>query len=951
MLRKLGCAGVLLCLAVLLPALAQTPLPQGLLPRELPAAAGVIIHRDPPQFTFSVLPVTVINSYYDYMIGSYHSLPLRVVPTSAGGGYFMTYHGKRTATASRRVFYCYLTAQGVVLSNTEISTITNNEGFPTLAVDPLSGKPFYAWNANGDTDPQLEIQLVSDAFIAGISGLFNDIVNVIDNPISITAPNDITTTDNEFVWPTAVIGPSPLTGKRRIYVLGRNSVMHGGSLASNAYIARADFNAMDIENGNILAWSYLSIPELNNWNVDGSQYRVNYSLVADNSGNLYLAGYRQTAAAMPELDVYKCPNYGMGTWSRVSATSSLPSWNLPALPGGTAGYFEGPSGAPYADADLTWTIMNSGHLNATVDNLGRLHIPGIWGLTTPDWYYPNLQFVKEFVYDPAANTIEVVEIHPRCDPDNTFSPWYQPWDIEPPWGEVDYYIGGVTPNIVTDWPFPHWDASAHNDAMMFRYNNIKVTEANPQGMMAAVWQNSYRARRFNYYGVDPYSAYANTPEIFISVSPDNGDTWLEPISLNNVEIPQFAGLKPMWVYPADKVIYTGMQGDAPVGKLGLMFYNDTTWGANAISPPYHPANDGGQVMFTELQIVFAPNWVAAQPTFTPPQGLYTYEPDVMLNCSTAGASIRYTTDGSDPDQDSTLYTAPIHLTESTTIKARAYCDGYEPSPIATATYTLQVIQTTFSPGGGNYTAPISVTLACPTPNSYIHYTLDGSTPDPEGGSPLYTEPIQLPGQSQTTIRARAFRTGWQPSNITSAAYLITGTVEDPLIEPPAGTYEQAIQVEITCPTPGATIRYTLNGLDPTTSSPIYNGPFTLSQSALVKSFAHLAYWAPSQIVSAEYEIVVANPEETQAPVVTGIHKTWPNPFSSLLNLELGIRDGRQPYSLKIYNVRGACVYANQGVERAGSAIAGTEGTRAENSCPRGCICSCLKLAGTAAGGR
>ncbi|HNQ44035.1 MAG TPA: T9SS type A sorting domain-containing protein, partial [Candidatus Cloacimonadota bacterium] len=36
----------------------------------------------------------------------------------------------------------------------------------------------------------------------------------------------------------------------------------------------------------------------------------------------------------------------------------------------------------------------------------------------------------------------------------------------------------------------------------------------------------------------------------------------------------------------------------------LMFYNDYTWGANAISPPAHPTNDGGQVMFAELQIVF-----------------------------------------------------------------------------------------------------------------------------------------------------------------------------------------------------------------------------------------------------------------------------------------------------------------------------------------------------------
>jgi flagellar hook assembly protein FlgD len=35
-----------------------------------------------------------------------------------------------------------------------------------------------------------------------------------------------------------------------------------------------------------------------------------------------------------------------------------------------------------------------------------------------------------------------------------------------------------------------------------------------------------------------------------------------------------------------------------------MMYNDYTWGSNSITPPYHPTNDGGQVMFAELQIVF-----------------------------------------------------------------------------------------------------------------------------------------------------------------------------------------------------------------------------------------------------------------------------------------------------------------------------------------------------------
>jgi len=125
-------------------------------------------------------------------------------------------------------------------------------------------------------------------------------------------------------------------------------------------------------------------------------------------------------------------------------------------------------------------------------------------------------------------------------------------------------------------------------------------------MMVAVWQNAERARMFNYYSDTDYAQFANTPEIYIAVSPNNGNDWSEPIILNNVETPEFSGLKPMYVYPADQVIYTGMQGTSKVGKIGLMFYDDYTWGSNVNAPAYHPTPDGGQVMFTEMQIVFPP---------------------------------------------------------------------------------------------------------------------------------------------------------------------------------------------------------------------------------------------------------------------------------------------------------------------------------------------------------
>jgi hypothetical protein len=55
-------------------------------------------------YNFSVAPITLLMSYYDYMIGGYNDLPINVQPDPLYGGYFMTFHGQRTASGQRRVF-------------------------------------------------------------------------------------------------------------------------------------------------------------------------------------------------------------------------------------------------------------------------------------------------------------------------------------------------------------------------------------------------------------------------------------------------------------------------------------------------------------------------------------------------------------------------------------------------------------------------------------------------------------------------------------------------------------------------------------------------------------------------------------------------------------------------------------------------------------------------------
>ncbi|MCH2106941.1 MAG: CotH kinase family protein [Planctomycetes bacterium] len=54
-----------------------------------------------------------------------------------------------------------------------------------------------------------------------------------------------------------------------------------------------------------------------------------------------------------------------------------------------------------------------------------------------------------------------------------------------------------------------------------------------------------------------------------------------------------------------------------------------------------------------------------------------------------------------------------------------------------------------------------------------------------------------------------------------------GFTEAPLISPPGGLLRRRLPIQLSCPTPGAELRYTLDGTDPTESSALYQGGLSL----------------------------------------------------------------------------------------------------------------------------
>ena len=91
-------------------------------------------------------------------------------------------------------------------------------------------------------------------------------------------------------------------------------------------------------------------------------------------------------------------------------------------------------------------------------------------------------------------------------------------------------------------------------------------------------------------------------------------------------------------------------------------------------------------------------------TFSTPPGTFASTINVGIQTESAQAEIRYTTDGSVPDETSTLYTGPLTLTASTMVKARTFEAGRAPGKVAAASY----LRTTSTLGNFSSNLPVVV---------------------------------------------------------------------------------------------------------------------------------------------------------------------------------------------------------------------------------------------------
>ncbi|OQA74564.1 MAG: hypothetical protein BWY32_03565 [bacterium ADurb.Bin243] len=292
------------------------------------------------------------------------------------------------------------------------------------------------------------------------------------------------------------------------------------------------------------------------------------------------------------------------------------------------------------------------------------------------------------------------------------------------------------------------------------------------------------------------------------------------------------------------------------------------------------------------RLTLNPSTKVSTPAFKTTGDPSTGPQTITLSCATAGASIRYTTDGVTVPTSTTgvIYSAPFTISKTTTVKAVAYKSGMTDSDIVSAVFNITVTKVAtpiLNPAGGSFASAKIVALSCATAGASMIYTTDGSNPSASNGfgySPV-ASPAGITIDKTCTLKVIAIKSGMTNSDIASAYFVISGSsstkVATPVISAGGTSSSTSRSVTIACATSGAAIKYTTNGTTPSsTNGTTYAGAFTLSSSATVKAIAIKSGMTNSDVASSA--IAVASGAST----VSGIAL---RPSSASTSVGSGIR--------------------------------------------------------------
>ena len=227
-----------------------------------------------------------------------------------------------------------------------------------------------------------------------------------------------------------------------------------------------------------------------------------------------------------------------------------------------------------------------------------------------------------------------------------------------------------------------------------------------------------------------------------------------------------------------------------IGRNGTTtFRGYTNTNTNPVVPKFYKYTEGGST--SDYMTTCVATSKCATPTFGVAQGTYNTAQSVTLSCGTAGAKIKYTTNGDDPDADhGTVYNEAITVDKDMVIKAYAYKEGMDDSDPAEATYVLKP-KTPVISGTENFWGTTEVSITCATDGAAIYYKLN------DGDETLYADPFTI--DANANIKAVAKKTDWTNSEEATADFtkIVPLTVAQAIEIIGTGTAEQKTGAYVT----------------------------------------------------------------------------------------------------------------------------------------------------------
>jgi len=175
------------------------------------------------------------------------------------------------------------------------------------------------------------------------------------------------------------------------------------------------------------------------------------------------------------------------------------------------------------------------------------------------------------------------------------------------------------------------------------------------------------------------------------------------------------------------------------------------------------SNVGDQGMVVPVTLTVTTTAAAATPVFTPPGGSYSATQSVTITDATRGAAIYYTLDGTTPTTASKVYSVPISVAATETIKAIAAAPGYANSAVGTAVYTIT------TPQAATPVVMQTITITEATTGATVYYTTNGTTPTT--ASAKYTGPLTI--SSSATLKFIAVAPNYSQSPVRT----VTDTIQ------------------------------------------------------------------------------------------------------------------------------------------------------------------------------